>query len=512
VSTPSPKENLTRLTLYGMGWEYTSVFLQALLQLAVLAILARLLTQEEFGLIGMAMIFVGIAGLLSQLSVSQAIVQIANLTQEHVSVGFTLSLLLSLVMSLLLWMSAPSIALFFGTDSLTPILRALSPSFILAGLGSVSEAMLQRELQFKKLAQANIGSYVFGYAGVSILLASFGFGVWALVWATMGQALVKTVLLFRLRPHSLRVSLPREERDELLRLGGGFTLARIFNYAANQGDYLVVGRILGAGALGTYTRAYQLMMLPANYLGQALQRVLFPAMSKIQDDPQRLRRTYFTSVATISLVTAPISVLMVVAAPEIVEVLLGRRWLNTVLPFQVLTVGALFRTSYKTDDSLAKALGVAYKRSVRDAIYAAAVLVGSLLGTRWGLEGTATGVLFAVLLNYVLGTSMSLRLLNASWIEVLKAQTAGIQLSIIVLVVALGTRSMLLTQGLPALLVLVGVAAVSGASLLAVCFFRPDVLGRTGTEALRKALSIMPSHTLATAILKRLETVNSKAA
>ncbi len=216
-------------------------------------------------------------------------------------------------------------------------------------------------------------------------------------------------------PHPLIPSLARREMRELLFFGGGFTLAHFLNYSANQGDYFVVGQIMGAEALGIYTRAYQLMMLPAKYFGQVLTVVLFPVMAKLQDKRQQLTKSYLAGIALVTLVSAPLGVLMVTTAPEIVKVLLGPKWSDTVIPFQILSLGVVARGSYKIDDALARALGVMYQRSVRDAIYAAAVVLGALIGLRWGLTGVAWGVLGAVVLNYILAMQMSMKLLECSW-------------------------------------------------------------------------------------------------
>jgi len=122
---------------------------------------------------------------------------------------------------------------------------------------------------------ASVGSYVFGYACIGITLAWLGYGVWALVGATLGQSFLNSVLLLILSPIPFSPCLARREMRELLFFGGGFTLAHFLNYSANQGDYFVVGRMMGPGALGVYSRAYQLMMMPAKYFGQVLTVVLF---------------------------------------------------------------------------------------------------------------------------------------------------------------------------------------------------------------------------------------------
>jgi len=346
--------------------------------------------------VGIAMIFVGFAALFSQMGVGPALIQRSELTPVHIRVGFTLSVLLSLIFTILILASAPLAAVIFKNDQVTDVLYVVSFNFLFAGFGVVAESLLRRNLKFRKLMWANVWSYLIGYAFVGIILAWLGYGVWALVGATLGQSLLKSVFLLMYNPHPIIPSLARREVRELLFFGGGFTLAHFLNYSANQGDYFVVGQIMGAEALGIYTRAYQLMMLPAKYFGQVLTVVLFPVMAKLQDKRQQLTKSYLASIAMVTLVSAPLGVLMVTTAPEIVQVLLGSKWSDTIIPFQILAMGVVARGSYKIDDALARALGVMYQRSVRDAIYAVAVVLGALIGLRWGLTGVAWGILGAV--------------------------------------------------------------------------------------------------------------------
>ena len=501
----SPKKNLTRSTLSAFGWQYTSIIAQALLQLVVLAVLSRLLSPDDFGVLGFALIFVGFAALFSQMGVGPALIQRAELTTEHVRVGFTLSMLLSLGFTALLAAAAPLAGRFMAHDQVIQVLRVVSLNFLFTGLGVVSEALLKRDLKFKKLMWANILSYLFGYAAPGILLAWMGFGVWALVGATLGQSLLHSVLLLVYRPHPLAPSLARREAGELLFFGGGLTPAHFLNYTAHQGDYFVVGRLAGAGPLGIYTRAYQLMMLPAKYFGQVLTVVLFPVMARMQHSRGQLVRTYLSGIAVVTLVSAPLSVLMVVLAPEIVSVVLGPQWVETVLPFQILALGVVARSSYKIDDALARALGVMYQRSVRDGIYAAGVILGSLAGLRWGLPGVACGVLAAVLLNYLLAMQMSRRLLELTWGDILRALLPALYPALAAGVVAVGVPALLRPAGAPDWFTLGIAGLLSAGALLALYAWRPQILGPYGLATLRRLLPWLPVRRVPESVSRWLE-------
>jgi PST family polysaccharide transporter len=157
-----------------------------------------------------------------------------------------------------------------------------------------------------------------------------------------------------------------------------------------------------------------------------------------------------------------------------------------------LAIGILPRVSYKLDDTLAKALGVMYRRSLRDAIYVVAVVTGSLLGLMWGLPGVAFGVLCAVITNYILATSMSLNLLNCSWSEVFRAQVPGAYLAIGVTFVAVSTRSLLYANGMSPLIILLITMFVSGISIIGLFLSRPQTFGIYGIDVFQRVLSMLP--------------------
>jgi len=474
------------------------------LQLLVLAILARLLTPKDFGVVGIAMIFVGFAALFSQLGVGPALIQRTNLTSVHIRVGFTLAVLSSIILVLLMWTISPLIAAFFRNDQVVDVLDVVSINFFLSGFGVVSESLLKRDLKFQKLMWVDIISYAVGYAGIGITAALRGYGVWALVMATLGQTLVKSILLYLSQRHPLKPALAGHELRELLHFGSGFTLARILNYGAKRGDYFVIGRVLNAEILGIYTRAYQLMMLPAKYFGEVLNKVLFPIMAKAQSEKSRLKKMYLVSVATSALVSAPASVLMVILAPEIVKVLLGSKWLEAILPFQILSIGILSRISYKIDDSLARALGVMYKRSLRDGIYMILVVCGCWIGLHWGLGGAAIGVLSAVVINHILAIRMSMKLLDCHLPEIMSTQIPSLKLAAVVLVLALVMRNLLVAHNFSPLIILLLTTIICGLALSGIFYWRPNIIGSYGTYALTTIFQSVPARILPSRISERL--------
>jgi PST family polysaccharide transporter len=206
-------------------------------------------------------------------------------------------------------------------------------------------------------------------------------------------------------------------------------MARIANYVALNGDDMTVGRFLGPTALGYYGRAYALMSAPAYGFGTVLDAVLFPAMAKVQDDARRLAAAYRRGVALIALLVLLPSVVIVLLAPELIEVVLGPKWMPVVVPFRILGIGMLFRTSYKMSDSITRSTGAVYRRAWRQFAYAGLVLAGAWIGQHWGMTGVAWGTLMALTVNFVLMAELGLDVGHVTWGEFWQAHRPAVLLT-----------------------------------------------------------------------------------
>lgn len=474
-------ETMTHSTLSGLLWMFSGSLLQAVLQGIVLIFLARLVTPADFGLVGAALVVVGFSAFFSQLGIGQAMVQRANLEERHIRTGFTISLIFGILLAGAVSFIAPVISSLFRMEKLTLVLRAMSFLFLLQGVSVVAQSLLQRELRFRCLAKIQVVSYALGYGVIGVGLAFMEFGVWALVVAYLTQGALRSIILLIVKPHPKFPHIERHALRDMIYFGGGFTATRIANYIALQSDNLVVARWLGPGALGLYGRAYQLMVLPANLLGQVLDRVLFPAMAKVQNEPERLAKAYRRGVALIALVVLPMSGGIIGLAPEIIRVLLGPGWTEAIVPFQILTVGMLFRTSYKMSHSLARATGAVYPSAWRQAIYAALVLGGAWIGKHWGISGVALGVLGAIGVNFILMAQLSLKLTSITWRTLLAAHLPGLFLAAVVYAQVVVVVMVVRDLAMPAVATLIISLVTALITLLILLRFRPRfVLGNDG--------------------------------
>ena len=477
-SNDERETSLSARTLDGMKWSYLSTFSRALLSLLVLVFLARLLTPVDFGLFGIAWIFIALGARFAQSGVGPAVVQRHELTGRHIQVGFTLSMAFGIAMMAVIWLFAPLISGFFNETMVSQILQALSVVFIIQSVGVIPAHLLRRNLQFRQLMVANILAYSVGYGLTAVALAFQGFGVWSLVWGEIMRVVIYTTTVVLYSPQGLRPCWAPREATDLLSRGIGFSLARIFEFIARQGAYFVIGRWLGATSLGYYTRANQLILLPRNYVSRSLFQVLFPAMAQRQQGTDRLATIYLHGIEVLSLVALPIGAMLFVCAPEIVSVILGGQWGQVVILLQILAFAVLFQMCDILNVAAASAVGAVYRQAWRQGVHAFIVVGGAWFASRWGLEGVAIAVIGTQVAAYMLMSQLAVSLLNMRWQQFLRcylpALWTGAWAAMALWLTAGQVRAMALPVGLSLFVeILVWLATINAAMYYAPSFARP---------------------------------------
>jgi O-antigen/teichoic acid export membrane protein len=454
---------MARSAVRGLSWSMVGALGQALLQLVSIVVLSRLLTAEEFGTAVAATVVMGLAVVLGQLGIGPALVQSRSLSSADVATAFSVAAALGVGLAAALFLTAPVVNPLVGLPADSWFLRLLSVVLVLGGLGSVSLGLLQRHLRFRALVLVELSSYGVGYLGTTVVLASAGAGAAALVWGQVVQALMTAVGAYALvrhpvRPHPWAVMVRSARR--ILGFGSAYSLAQLGNWVGLNGDNLVVTSALGPAALGAYSRAYQLLVQPANLIGTVADRVLFPTLSRIQDDRDRLARAYVVAGSLVALLTLPVSVLLLVLAPEVVAVLLGPGWTAVVLPLQVFAVVLLPRTAYKISGSLTRATGAVLGGAWRQWLYAAEVVAGCAIGSVWGVPGVAVGASVAIVAHFATMLVFSARISRGLVGRVLRSYARSLPVAAATAAVAWPVAAAL-RGAVPDLVVVLG-TAVSG--------------------------------------------------
>ena len=454
---------LTDEAVNNVVWQAAATGSSLILKAGILILLARNIPPSQFGLIAAATVITSLATDFSQMGVHRALVQRLSLLTNHIRSAFAISLLTGTLAAIGVGLAAPLLANVFRMDQSEQFIRFLAATLLFTGIAAVSSSLLQRERRFRALGLVDLGSYLLGFGLVALPMAILGYGAWALAIGQMAQVVSRTLALLAVRRPAFALVPRVKESKELLRTGLGFSAGQIGNYVATQVDYLVVGRYLGAEALGIYNRAYQFLLLPAQLFGTVTSSVLFPTIASIQDQPERVARAYLRALGLIAMLTLPTSGALAILAPELVGFLLGPNWLAMIVPFQILVLTLIFRTSYKISDAVTLAMGSMYRRALRQFVYAAAVAGGAFAGLEFGLGGVAVGVAAAVVLNYAMMLNLAREITGLALRPILVVQARQFGMALVLVAPLWGTAILARSHGQSDLTVL-GLAGLAGLS------------------------------------------------
>jgi len=412
--------NLEQRATKGVMWSGISQFLRQGFQFVIIAILAHLLSPEDFGIVGMALIFTGLAVAVNELGFGAAIIQRKKLDESHLSTSFWASLGMGIIIFITAVIVSPFVAGFFKKDIVASVLIVCSLAFLIGPFSLIHRSLLFKKLDFKKLAVVEIGATLI--SGISAVIMAFvGFGVWSLAWRGVIAALVTAVLIWivsKWRP-SMQFSL--KSFKELFKFGGNVVGANFVNYFQANVDYMIVGRILGAPLLGLYTLAYRLITFPLDKISTVVTRVTFPTFSSIQDDNLRLRRGYLKTISYISLVTFPALAGLFIVAPEFVRIVFGEKWMPAVLPLQILCIVGMLKSIGTTVGSIQYAKGRPDIALKWDTFKLISIGICVFFGARYGIVGVAYAIAILTVVTFPIIQLITNSLINLSFREYLSS-------------------------------------------------------------------------------------------
>ncbi len=471
--------SLSNKALNGVFWMTSGVGSQQALQLLILAVLARLLTPEDFGMITAAMVVLSISNLFVEIGFGPAIIQREELNGLHIQSAYTLSAILGLIFFGLMQVFAPQIEIMFDIAGLEQVVRVMSIAFIWQGFGVVSEGVLSRTFRFKNLAFIRITSYFIGYGIIAVIMALIGFGHWSLVAAAITQSMINAILLVISVKHNLRFKLHKQSVKDMLFLGGGFSLSRIINYFALQGDKLIVGRYLGAEQLGIYGKAYELMVFPTKLYDQIVSKVALSSLSKIQHEPERMAKAFRKAMNLTALLGLPMTVFITILGPDIILLLFGDQWTGMIEPFYLLAVGIFFKLAYRVSSSVILAKGYVYVFALTQLLYAILVILGTYFSVPYGLVGVCSAILIATIINYLFLTIIALYFTRLRVGEFLRAHFTGFVFASL-LTFSTGATTILLPEGYSVMVIILSMLFLIVIAFLGLCISSKIFWGEDG--------------------------------
>lgn len=391
---PDPSHALDRFLIQGLAWTGAARGVAQFLRWASTLWVARLLAPADYGLIGMATVYVGLAQLVNELGLGAAIVQRRDLEGREIGQLGGLSLLAGFFFCAVSVAVAVPLGRFYEEPRVGPILLVLSLTFVIRGVQVVPRALLSRTLQYRRLATID-GVEAASLAGATLLLATLGYGYWALVYGIVVATVVGTLLTCTWSP--VRPRWPRDLRAlaATIRFGWQVVVSRLGWYVYSNADFAVVGRVLGAAALGAYSFGWSLANIPVEKVSVLVGRVTPGVFASVQHDVAALRRYLLGLTEAVAFVTFPVSAGLALVAEEFVLVLLGEAWSPAVMPLRLLALYAGFRSITTLFPQILFATGNVRPAMMSSLVGAVMLPISFYVGAGWGTTGVAVAWIVA---------------------------------------------------------------------------------------------------------------------
>ena len=391
--------SLAKSTILGISWSSISQFGRQGIQDVTTLILAALLLPSDFGLMAIALIFVGFLNLFRDVGMSAAVIHKEELSESLLSSIFWMNLLFGLILALVIFLSAPYVAVFYNERRIDPILKVLSSTFLIMAFSLLQKALLEKNLKFKQLARIELIAVIFGSSS-GIVLAIMGYGVWSLVFQSILNTLITTILLWKESDFRPKLNYSYVELKSLLGYSLNLAGYNLFNYFVRNSDYLLIGKFLGNDALGHYYLAYKIMLYPVQNISGVISRVLFPIYSSIKTDLEKFRLIYVKISRTIALITFPLMVGIFIISRPFVITFFSSHWDHNLLItlIMILSPIGMIQALASTTGSIYMSIGKTNIMFLWGVVTGIVYVSGFLIGIQFGVLGVAISYLITTII------------------------------------------------------------------------------------------------------------------
>lgn len=413
------KDHLKK-TKSGVFWSFLNQGGNQILNLLITFILARLVSPEEFGIIGMITVFTGFAIRFVDFGFSAALIHKKEIDKKDINTVFTLNTGIGIILSILFFIIAPVIANFYDKPILTILTKSFSIIFLVTGLSGVNRALLTKRMDFKLNTIISVISLIVS-SGIAIVMAYLGYGVWSILIKILSQEIINTLLYFLLFPINQKLEFSKESFNSMFFMGRNVAGESTINYWSRNADNLLIGRMIGSEALGLYSKAYSIMLLPLNNISRVISKVMFPSFSLIQEDKKQIKNLYLKTTKLIAFITFPMMAGLSILSESFVLATFGKDWLEMAPLISILSVLGAFQSILSLNGVIYNSLGKSHLAFRLTVVFSIINVVGFYIGIKLGgLTGlaiiyTGIGIIGTIPNFYFAG-----RLINISIIEMFK--------------------------------------------------------------------------------------------
>lgn len=397
----SSSNNLKERTIHGVFWNISGTFVRQSIGFVVGIVLARLLFPKEFGLIGLVTVFISVSSSIIDSGFSRALIQKKDVTQIDFDTVFWFNVVASLLMYGVIFLSAGLIANFFSELQLIPILRVLALTLITNSFGIVQRTILAKNIDFKTLTRMQLSASLFP-GMIAVFLALKGFGVWSLVSQSILSSLILSVLSWQKCKWFPKFQFSFRAFHGLFAFGSKMLASVLLNTIYQNAYYVIIGRYFSATTLGFYTRADQFANMVPQSISATVDAVTFPALSSIQEQPERLKRGYRKAIRSTMFVTFPLLFGLIVVAKPLVLFAIGEKWLPSVRYLQLLCLAGMLHPLHTLNLGMLMVRGRSDLFLRLEVLKKVMIIPIVIISIPWGVTGLIYGLVTQSVLAYFL--------------------------------------------------------------------------------------------------------------
>ena len=371
-----------------------------ILSISSTIIMARLLLPGDYGLVAMVTAVTGFVAIFNDLGLSAAVIQKSEVNQQQVSAVFWINVMISLGIAVIIAILAPLLVHFYHEPRLLNITLVFAVSIFLSGLSLQHNALMKRQMQFKRLSLIQIGSTAASLA-IGVVMAWLGFGYWAIIATTVLIPIFSSMALWMVCDWRPSMVLKADQVSSFLKFGAGMTGFDLVNYFSRNMDNVLIGKYAGPAALGFYSKAYQLLMLPITQLRNPLNAVALPALSSLSNAPDQYRSFFKRYLFTLAFFCMPLVIFCGVFSEELILIILGKQWAPAAVVFKILAIASFIQPVASTQGLVLITTGRSKRYFLIGLVNSIVVVIGFYIGVQWGMEGVAISYAVVMYLGFI---------------------------------------------------------------------------------------------------------------
>lgn len=419
---------LANKTMAGIAWNFFEQLLRRGIGVLVTLLLAYFLTPEDFGLVSMMTVFLALGASLMESGFKQALIRFKDITQVDFDTAFYANIVLGLVSYLLLFVSAPYIAIFYEQPALVVLIRVAALGVVINSLQVVQLAILNRQLNFKLQLQVNLpASFISGF--VAVILGYFGWGVWTLVVQMLLAASLATILLWMQNLWRPSLSFSYASLSNMYNFGYKLFLSGVLDTVFKNMYVVVIAKFFSANIAGFYFFAEKIKELLISQLVSSVQTVTYPALSTLQDDDIRLKAGYQKVISMTTFMVFPVMLFTAALAQPVFEFLLPQKWWSAVIYLQLMMIASVLYPIHSINLNILKVKGRSDLFLYLEILKKVMIVLIFWFSFRYGVVGILIGQIVSSVLAFIPNSYFSYTLIGYSIKEQLSDFMPGLMLS-----------------------------------------------------------------------------------